>query len=118
MQTAGILLFSYIHSKYWFIDAIYLTFDDVVNTGIATEIDTFILLHDYRPLMDMFLKADMEHILNSSLEDDNTLYLLLNLVKDGKIAFLDMSTVKECMKRVVMYFNKGFMNGLLFLINS
>ena len=44
MQTAGILLFSYIHSKYWFIDAIYLTFDDVVNTGIATEMDTFTLL--------------------------------------------------------------------------
>ena len=68
--------------------------------------------------MDMLAKVDMEHITNSSSEYYNTLHLLLNLVKDGKIAFLDMSTVKECMKRVVMYFNEGFIKGILFLINS
>ena len=103
MQTAGILLFSYIHSKYWFIDAIYLTVECVLKYSVITDINAFILLYDYETLMD-------------ELENQEYREKLFNLIKDGYIAFLEYDTLEKCMKELVRHFNRNNSEGIRCLL--
>jgi len=105
MNVTGKLVSTLYILKTLFVGLVYTTVDVVKERGGEDFKGSFILFEDYTQLLK---------------ELENSIYceMLLNLIKDGRIAFLDVGTMEQCMINLIYYFNVMEHLRISFFFNS
>ena len=105
MNVTGKLVSTLYILKTLFVGLVYTTVDEVKERGGEDFKGSFILFNDYTKLL--------EELKNSTYCEK-----LLNLIKDGRIAFLDVDTMEQCMINLIYYFNVMEHLRISFFFNS